>query len=475
LYPTLETQIYTCCDTSHLTADPLNCRGTTGLGARGHIWFGIKEYNRFGVIPFEMPSLGKYELGTGVYEGGMSLPPPFLLCNAQPISGSGNHVTIQCGHVREGADLSNLTWADLIVDQQFLNPLGLDEYLCASGSQPPEDYSSATVSASLNWFRPWAPGIVEGRRASYHLTFRCSGLTQNKAGIPYVRVVEVPDYWIGAYNSEGTLYWQIFDAQNSSDQLTLNIRLTREIISKGYFTVEYGHVVPVSGQSIFMVAQTVKDGDLQVPLQFTAANIQNLQVRTVTPPVSAKIGRLDVKLSAPAVAAKITRLDVKLSAPQVAAAIRRIDVKSTAAVVAAAIRRLDIKTSSGPPPPPPSEYATLMGTVLNSWGQPVTNCQVSLIGGTSASTTTADDGTFEIDNIPVGTYTLIATPTNLFDKLILKGTSMPIDLTLPTGYSQDVTLNLNTLNLAVGGAALFTGIGVAAYETSKPKTYGGYR
>jgi hypothetical protein len=113
-----------------------------------------------------------------------------------------------------------------------------------------------------------------------------------------------------------------------------------------------------------------------------------------------------------------------------------------------------------------------MGTVLNFMGQPVANCQVSLIGGTSASTTTADDGTFEIDNIPVGTYTLIATPTNLFDKLLLKGTSMPIDLTLPTGYSQDVTLNLNTVNLAVGGAALFTGIGVAAYEASKPKTYG---
>jgi len=447
--PILETHIYAY---KGYTADPdTYAGGGQGLAARGYIWFGIPELNVFQVANSELRPLGQTVAGppTGKYENGLDLPPPCLICNAQAINPVSDKVTIQCGHVREGADLRNLNWADLIVDSQGYMRPGCIEAVCASGTQPPINYTS-TITATLDLFRPLAPILVPGREAYYHVTL---SLATGSVGLPYIRIVESPAYWL----SEGIMYLDILSPAVPSLGAEGLVVLTSGMISQGYFTVEYGHVIPVSGSSVFMLGQTVKDGELQVPLQYTLAGIRNLQVKATIPPVAASIRRLDVKSTAAAVAA----------------AIRRLDIKSSVASVSAAIRNLDIKTSSGPPPPPPSEYATLMGTVLNFMGQPVANCQVNLIG--VASTTTADDGTFEIDNIPVGTYTLIVTPANLFDKLILKGTSMPIDLTLPTGYSQDVTLNLNTLNLAVGGAALFTGIGVAAYETSKPKTYGGYK
>lgn len=437
--PFLESNFYTY---KGYTANPDLYAGKTGLATRGYVWYGIRSLNAFQATPFELSPLGETRERV-LYNNGIYVPAPFLICNAQPIPDLGE-CTIQCGHVREGADLRNLTWDDLIEDSQGMARPTATEAPCITGTQPALDYTS-TITASLDWFRLLAPIIVPGRMALFKVTVTLSpGLM---VGLPYIRIKESPAYWLG---SEGNWFPGMLSQRSPTLGMIDSVVLTSEMIAKNYFTVEYGHVVPVSGVSTFVVAQTVKDGELQVPLEYTAAAIRNLQIKALNPPVDALIRGLTIRSTSPAVSAIIRRLDIRSTVSQTSAAIRRLNIKSTS-------------------PPPPQSYATLTGTVLNPLGQPVANCEISLNG---MSTTTGDDGTFEIDNIPVGSYNLTVTPTNLLDKLLFKGTSMPLDLTLPTGYDQEVTLNLNMLNIGVGGAVLFTGIGVAAYETSKPKPYG---
>jgi hypothetical protein len=106
-----------------------------------------------------------------------------------------------------------------------------------------------------------------------------------------------------------------------------------------------------------------------------------------------------------------------------------------------------------PTPPPPVEYATLKGTVRSPFGM-VSGATITLNGIETASN---PDGTYTIEGITLGTYTLTVKPP-LPLNLICKADVETLDLTEAKEYTKDVYLPLNIINIS-GVAA---GIGLLA-------------
>jgi hypothetical protein len=106
-----------------------------------------------------------------------------------------------------------------------------------------------------------------------------------------------------------------------------------------------------------------------------------------------------------------------------------------------------------PTPPPPVEYATLKGTVRSPFGM-VSGATITLNGIETASN---PDGTYTIEGITLGTYTLTVKPP-LPLNLICKADVETLDLTEAKEYTKDIYLPLNIINIS-GVAA---GIGLLA-------------
>jgi hypothetical protein len=95
----------------------------------------------------------------------------------------------------------------------------------------------------------------------------------------------------------------------------------------------------------------------------------------------------------------------------------------------------------------PPEVATVYGRVLSMLG-PVADAEVSLNG--KYTTKTAADGSFRIENVAFGTYTLTAKPTRIHERLLLKSASKTLTITT-TEIPIIITLPINILNIGIIG------------------------
>jgi hypothetical protein len=106
-----------------------------------------------------------------------------------------------------------------------------------------------------------------------------------------------------------------------------------------------------------------------------------------------------------------------------------------------------------PTPPPPVEYATLKGTVRSPFGM-VSGAAITLNGIETASN---PDGTYTIEGITLGTYTLTVKPPWPLS-LICKAHVETLDLTEAKEYTKDIYLPINIINVT----AITAGIGLLA-------------
>ncbi|MEM1551576.1 MAG: carboxypeptidase regulatory-like domain-containing protein [Candidatus Bathyarchaeia archaeon] len=121
------------------------------------------------------------------------------------------------------------------------------------------------------------------------------------------------------------------------------------------------------------------------------------------------------------------------------------------------IYRYDINLKKTAPPPP--KYAQIQGVVRSPLGT-VANATLCLNGICTGSN---PDGTYTITGIPLGTYTLQATPP-FPQSLILKGVTQTLEISEAKTYTLDIYLPLNIINITgvTAGLAAFIGLAVKA-------------
>jgi hypothetical protein len=181
------------------------------------------------------------------------------------------------------------------------------------------------------------------------------------------------------------------------------VYITQQILNQGYFTVEVGRMIPKNTGKKNDLPDFIVDETHQIPLQ--AVQLPNAKLQSLTlskMPVTAKLQSLTLS---------------KIGAPP-------------------------------PPPPPPTQYATLTGRLVGLLG-PVADAEVTL---NSYKAKTARDGSFRIDNITPGKYTLTAAPTKTLDKILYGTLKTSIDLSAPTTYTRIFNMPLNKLTLIGAGA-----------------------
>jgi hypothetical protein len=177
-----------------------------------------------------------------------------------------------------------------------------------------------------------------------------------------------------------------------------------------------------------------------------AASITALRYTTQpTVPPAAAIQALRYTIpTAPAPAASITALRYVLPTPPTAQA-QIIALRYTTA-----------------PTPPPTETATLKGKVSGILG-PVANATITLNGHFA---TTLQDGSYRIEGIPLGSYTLNAAAPFPFN-YIYKPIAQTVELKQAgIEYTKDIYMPLNIINIGAvaGGLIAFISLCIMAVK-----------
>jgi hypothetical protein len=214
------------------------------------------------------------------------------------------------------------------------------------------------------------------------------------------------------------------------------IYISEQMRRQGYFTVEVGRMIPKNTGTKTDLPDYIVDETYRIPLAqqiVTEAALQSLSLSSFTPPP-------------PTINATLQSLSLSKFTPALNAILQRLTLSKMP--VMAKLQSLSLSKFT-PPPPPPPQYATLTGRLIGILG-PVADAEITL--NTTYRAKTARDGSFRIDNITPGKYTLTATPTKTLDKIIYGTLKTSIDLSAPTIYTRTFNMPLNKLTLIGAGA-----------------------
>jgi hypothetical protein len=296
--------------------------------------------------------------------------------------------------------------------------------------------------------------IRPGRRifASY-VVYADPKADPDAASLPFVEVPETYDLW-------RHISGRPFGAPYAKDQWgnpTVEVielhefPITPLMIEKGGFTVQVGHYVVGEGSDLYLMSKVIDD-----------EHFYSFELGTFLEPINAMIRSADLQIGTPTIGAAIRSVDLQVPRPEIGAAITSVDLQIGKPTVGAAIRGVDLQVAR-----PPIEVATVYGRVLSMLG-PVADAEVSLNGKYTAKT--AADGSFRIENVPFGEYTLTVKPTRLFppERFLLKSTSKKISVLTTEMPPIILTLPVNYLNMGIMGAGTIGAV-IAAKELTKPK------
>ncbi len=401
-------------------------------GQRNLVWWGLPNYRvktvtcdyvplRFclpGLVSCQNWAVGKCEKYWNLAR--IFSIPTFPVEPTEPL-------TVAYGHISEEGE-KRIRRGERLLDEDFCEQGTENIRLKFTGVDAPNYYGSleATIYA-VRLSNPIRPDI--DTEVIVFMLFR------KESGV-------VPFFYILETEPSQT----IFTGDNLATRETIIIMakgfyLNSKIIEQGYFTVVYGRVIPEPP-----VYEEL--GQIQVRVVIPSASIQNVSLSMIKPRY---FGRIEsVSLSPIAINAQIQKpVPLSMIKPPY---FGRIEYPVTFSPITA---------------PPPERYATLSGKVLSLIGV-VADAEVSL--DNIYTTRTGRDGSFMLQGIPLGSYTLTVNPTKTLDRILFKATSKPVDLLLPTGYTETITLPLNYLNLSLIMAAGIT-IPVAATKIRKPPEY----
>jgi hypothetical protein len=356
-------------------------------------------------------------------------------------------------------------------------------------------YYGVVEPSSLGIIKPgwWKPAAVGSMIDLYGLI---NASSVSDVMIAYIRIVEINPLLMGS------LYVD-HQAFQTPDRLTGHgfehfFMANQQIISQGYFTVEYGIVKPLVGSGDFSGAVYEAQGWETVPLkdELECSNIR-LSVYGAEPVVDANVVSAILRaagtaqsVNATVTSAALRAVGTSITANVISAALRAVGTpfSISANVISAALKAVGggVACSSHSTQsecegagcywydnschssPPPSNKATLVGTVRSMFGA-VAGASVTMDG---KSAVTLADGSFTIADLSNGSYTITIQPAGLFG-FLLKPYVGDYFITYPQTYEEPFTLPLDKIKAGIVFGGMGLGVGGVVMLATRKKGEGG--
>lgn len=338
---------------------------------------------------------------------------------------------IEYGYISPAYEESIRTGAMTEIDPRaFVKTGEVSVSIEAIGTNPPPNYYGGIQNISIIATRLTNP-IKPTRDTLMQIIVSVEGNCT-----PYIRIKELP-FELGM--ATGVYH---VGTQEISKTFYLNDRILRQ----GYVTVEYGRIIPDS---------PIYEALGEMTVAIAPSRIDSISIERVAP-----YSRID--------AISIERLPPTLPACRVdALTIERIPVPSR--IDSISIERIlppsridSISIERIPAPPPPPEYASLKGMVRGWLIGAISGAQVNL---DTKTTTTDPSGYYYFRDLPLGSYTLQATPPFPYSLALRKAIQM-VSLTEPKEYTQDLYLPPDILKVALMSAGGVAFLALLAWSVS---------